>query len=96
MTVTACSYSDVIILTVVMMIMAITLKKNTEMMNKDIIILIITTITTIIIITLKQTQRLKGRVKMTMTQEMAVKSQPQRPMPVSTSSPDIDNRHMYR
>ena len=27
---------------------------------------------------------------MTMTQEMAVKSQPQRPMPVSTSSPDID------
>ena len=37
--------------------------------------------------TLKQTQRLKGSVKMTMTQEMAVRSQPQRPIPVSTSSP---------
>ena len=40
--------------------------------------------------TLKHTQRLKGRVKMTMTQEIAVRSQPQRPMPVSTSSPDTD------
>ena len=41
----------------------------------------------VFISTLKQTQRLKGRVKITMTQEMAVSSQPQRPIPVSTSSP---------
>ena len=41
----------------------------------------------VFISTLKQTQRLKGRVKITMTQEMAVSNQPQRPIPVSTSSP---------
>ena len=36
--------------------------------------------------TLKQTQRLKGRVTRTMIQDMAVKSQPQMPIPSSASS----------
>ena len=36
--------------------------------------------------TLKQTQRLKGRVTRTMSQDRAVRSQPHKPIPSSPSS----------
>ena len=47
------------------------------------------------VLTLKQTHSENGRVTTTKTHEMAVSSQPQRPMPLSDSSAEMENKKIF-